>query len=358
MYLLAARLVALGPFADLSFPLFDEEGQPRMVTVIHGGGGVGKTTLLNALATTRPGHAIVQPRPPLVRDGATNQAQESEEPPPFAVCDWALGQDDPERPHPLRVTGPNVRLSADAEKEAMRRREQSLFEKVAQNGGFAFLALASTRWFSRQPIGFSAPARSIARYDVRSPSTLDDASRSDLARETKQALAYAAIASALGVARGERRFDVLGVAMKTAVDALVELAGYVYDGVDPASFEPRFVDAGGRITTFDALPTRGRHLVSFAALAVRTLWAAYPGRDPRRVEGVIGVDEVDAHQDPVVQSRLVGALRRALPQVQWILTTTSPIVAGSCDTKDVLALRKLPDRDQVALFSGSEARTH
>jgi predicted ATP-binding protein involved in virulence len=73
---------------------------------------------------------------------------------------------------------------------------------------------------------------------------------------------------------------------------------------------------------------------------------------------VVAIDEVDAHQDPAIQAALVGALTEALPGVQWILTTTSPVVAGSCDTRDVLALRRLPRTTRVELYVGSEARTH
>ena len=70
------------------------------------------------------------------------------------------------------------------------------------------------------------------------------------------------------------------------------------------------------------------------------------------------IDEADMHQDPAVQAALPAALRRALPGVQWILTTTSPTMAGACDTRDVLALRKLPELDEIELYTGSEARTH
>jgi predicted ATP-binding protein involved in virulence len=146
--------------------------------------------------------------------------------------------------------------------------------------------------------------------------------------------------------------------MKAAVDRLVALAGYSYAGLDAPSFEPMFQAADGRSLPFDALPTRVRHLVAFAALSVRVLWAAHPGRDPRTTQGVIAIDEVDAHQDPAIQGALVSALSEALPEAQWILTTTSPVVAGSCDTRDVLALRKLPRTSRVELYLGCEARTH
>jgi len=352
MKLVRAVLVGVGPFEELVLPFADEDGEPRAVTVIHGGGGTGKSSVLAAVGSTRPGHCVVQPARAEPRENA---------PLPFCACDWALGQDEPARPHPLSVVSPNARLSANDETEGLRRREQALFDRVANEGGFAFLSIGSTRLFSRQPIAFSAPARTIARYDVRAAPALDDATRSDLARETKQALAYAAIASALSAPdeAAARRFDLLGAAMQSAVEHLVQLCGFSYRGVDPYSFEPMFVAHGQRkAIAFDSLPTRARHLAAFAALGVRTLWAAYPDQDPRDAEGVIAIDEVDLHQDAQVQHKLLAALREALPGAQWILTTTSPVVAAAADERAVLALRHLPEGDGVRLFAGDQARTH
>jgi len=350
MKLVRAVLFGVGPFEELELPFVDDHGDPRAVTVIHGGAGVGKTSVLSAIASTRPGHATVQPARSEVREGAR---------PPFAACSWALGQDEPARPHPLAVASPNARVCVSEEEEALRRREQVLFDRLANEGGFAFLPISSARWFSRQPIAFSAPARTIARYDVRASAALDDATRSDLARETKQALAYAAISSALPPIREREspRFDLLGEAMQRAVGALVHLAGFAYRGLDPLSFEPMF-SGQGRVVTFDALPTRARHLVSFAALSVRTLWTAYPDLDPREAEGVITIDEIDLHQDPPVQQKLLATLHEILPQAQWIVTTSSAVLASSADARAVLALRKLPEAEGVRVFAGEHARTH
>src|SRR6478735_6441453 len=221
MKLLQAVLVGTGPFEKLVLPFADEAGEARAMTVIHGAGGVGKSSVLAALASTRPGHCVVQP---------TRWEPAESAPQPFAACDWALGQDEPLRPHPLSIVSPNARLSVSDEQEALRRREQALFDRLAAEGGFAFLTIPSTRWFSRQPIAFSAPARTVARYDVRAAAATDDATRSDLARETKQALAYAAISSALSLhtalpPRGERSFDLLGASMQSALDTLLARVG-------------------------------------------------------------------------------------------------------------------------------------
>ena len=357
MKLVQAALAYVGPFDKLVLPFADESGDPRPLTVLHGAGGTGKSSVLAALASTRPGHCVVQPNRPDAREGATGA---------FAACDWLLGQDEPARPHPLSVASPNARLSPVDEVEALRRREQTLFDRLASEGGFAFLAIPSTRWFSRQPIALSAPARTIARYDVRASTASEDATRADLARETKQALAYAAIASVLppleppASARPEvveRRFDLLDAGMRAVVDALLKSSGFSYRGLDPHSFEPLF-HGHGRDVPFDALPTRVRHLVAFAALSVRTLWAAYPDQDPRDSEGVIAIDDVDLHQDSAVLHHLPSTLREALPEAQWILTTASPIIAGAADARAVLALRPLPEADGVRLFAGDQARTH
>jgi hypothetical protein len=359
VYLLEAQVYCVPPFGTMRFPFRDDEGAPRMMTVVHGAGGVGKTALLHVLASTRPGHAIVlgAPRAPDL-------------PPPHAACDWLLGEDDPDRPHALTVVTPNVRRPPDDELAALRRREQGLFDRKAREGGFVFLAMSSARWFSRQPVALHAPLRTVASYDVRTTANLDDASRCDLTRDTKQALAYASIASALapGTHRERNRLHtrrggrldtrLLGTAMHEMVDAIARLVGFTYVGLEPTSLEPTFVTRGGRALTFDQLPTRARHLVAFAALPIRTLWAAYPGRDPRIGEAVIAIDEVDLHQDPTVQERLASALRTCLPRVQWILTTTSPVVASSCDARDVLALRRLPDDEHIELFMDEQARTH
>jgi hypothetical protein len=252
------------------------------------------------------------------------------------------------------------RVFEDDEQEAFRRREQVLFDKVAREGGFAYVALPASRWFSRQPLVLSAPARTLARYDVRAGTTFDDGSRSDLARETKQALCYASLVGALTSSepgRG-RRFTALATAMMRAVNHLVSLAGFEHIGLDPLSLEPKFLARDGSKVLFDTLPTRARHLVAFAALPVRALWAACPARDPRETEGIVTIDEVDLCQDPVVQSGLAEALKRALPAVQWIVTTTSPVVAASCDAHEVVALRKDAAAGRVALFTDVAARTH
>ena len=366
MLLAHARLVEIAPFPDVTFRFVSEEGTPRLMNVILGSGGVGKTSLLAAIASTRPGHALPQSRP---------WAKPSESATPtFASAAWALDDDDPARPHPLRVASPNAVFEEREDEALLRRREQALFDRRSGEGGFVVVAISGARWFSRSPVLLSSPERNVVRYDPRAASTFDDATRADLARETKQILAYAAIAGALvspsseadsggGAIADHARPRALDAAVRGAVNAVLALTAFRYVGVDPSSLEPIFADANAEAASrsarpFDDLPTSVRHLVSLVALPLRALAAAYPGRDPRHAQGVVLVDDVDLHQEPSVQHALASALREALPRVQWILTTASVPVALGCDASDVIALRRMPTSNRVELFEGMQAIVH
>jgi hypothetical protein len=200
----------------------------------------------------------------------------------------------------------------------------------------------------------------MTRYDVRTSTLAGDSTRLDLTRPCKQAIAYAAISSALAGDRRGQAGDprVLGAAMAEALHAAVELSGYAYRGLEPHTFEPLFESPGGQAVYFDGLPTQAKHVIAFVALPIRVLWAAYRGRDPRDCEGVVAIDDFELQLGPAVYGRLLAVLRRALPRAQWILSTGSPFVAAECDASELVTLRRAPDSDVVTLYEGELALTH
>jgi hypothetical protein len=289
----------------------------------------------------------------------------------FVVTDWVLGDDDPARPHPLRVASPNAVFEGAENEMSLRKREQALFERRAQEGGFVLVAFSGARWFSRAPVLLSSPERTVGRYDVKVAPAFDDATRADLARETKQALAYASIGAALsrgdsvGVFPSTPTFEhgssdlaLFDRAIRDVTRTLAPASHYTYVGTDPRTLEPTFASETGVQSTFDELPSSARHLVAFGALTTRALFAAYPGKDPRRGEAVVLIDDVELHQDESAQRLVLPALREALPRVQWIVTTASPIVTSGCDASEVLALRRTPEARGVQLYEGALAVVH
>jgi hypothetical protein len=389
MHLAQARLVGLGPIDDTVFRFRPDSaeagdppsglgelvGVPRKATVVLGGGGVGKTTLLAAIASTRPGHAIAQ------RARRLDTRLELGSPmgtPSFVVTEWALGLDDPARPHTLRVMSPNGVLPEPEDVAVLHRREQAVFDRKAQEGGFALIAFSGARWFSKAPLLLGGPDRTIARHDPKALAVFDDPTRADLSRETKHALALPLLASY--VARNAPwaqhavfASESLERAIRASVGPLARLAGHTFLGVDPASFEPVFERAtGGALVPFDELPIQARSLIALPALVTRALHAAYafrpgsggagdlpsPRLDAREAEGVALIDDAELHLDAAARRGLVPALREALPNVQWVLATASPDIASSCEAGEVLALRRMEGSAQVELYEGELAVVH
>jgi hypothetical protein len=60
--------------------------------------------------------------------------------------------------------------------------------------------------------------------------------------------------------------------------------------------------------------------------------------DPSRIYGIVLVDEIDLHLHPSLQRVLVPRLREAVPLVQWIVTTHSPLVLASFDRREIKML--------------------
>ncbi|AUX35566.1 MULTISPECIES: hypothetical protein [Sorangium] len=356
------RLAHVGPFDDLSLSFEDADGAPRRLVVLFGGDGVGKTSILSAIASTRPGYAVAQLK-----------ARGDDASPPLVVTDWMLGTDDPARAHPLRVASPNARLDEPEDAALLRRREQALFERRAAEGGFVLVALSGARWFSRTAIVLTTPERSILRYDVRAAASFDDATRTDLARETKQVLSFLPVAAAIARdraknkpearpdARADAQAERLGAlerALKEVLDALLEGHDAAYVGVDPLRLEPIFERADGQRVDFDDLGRSARHTIAFGALALRALASAHPTGDPRLAEGVVLIDDIEAQQPAHRQRSLAARLRAALPNVQWIVTTASPAFALGCELSDVIALRREPSSGRVEPHEGPDAVLH
>ncbi len=351
MYLERARVIGLGPFDRLEVDLCDRPGEPRLLTVIHGDGGTGKTTLVSAIAATRPTNHIVQTS--VWRRPGTK---------PHAICDWRLGAEDPERPHALVVTTPGFSAEADEQAEQLRRRELMHFDRLAgEAGGFAFVGIPGTRRFPRATVVLGDPARTVLRPDSRGAPGFQDPAGVDLTRPLKLILAYAEVAAALaGDARGEAGVDprILAAALREGLDELLGLVGHRYRGLSPRTLEPRFETPGGEVVPFDALPMQARQLACFATLPIHQLWICSRGADPRESEGVIAIDDVELHLSDSVQLELLASLRRVLPRAQWVLATASPILAHAATLGSTVTLRREPGSDRVEAYEGELSLTH
>jgi hypothetical protein len=90
----------------------------------------------------------------------------------------------------------------------------------------------------------------------------------------------------------------------------------------------------------------------------RSLAAGWPDRDPREGEGVALLDDVESEQPLFRQRTLVSRLHRALPRVQWIITTSSTDVALGCSPSSLVVLRRRPGGAAIDLHEGVDAVLH
>lgn len=352
MQLLQARVVGVGPLRDVTFRFGSDEGQARRATVVLGGGGVGKTSLMMAVASTRPGYAVVM-RPRKGGEAA------------FAVTQWSVSAEDPSRPHALRVASPNALLGEAEDVAMLRRREQALFDRRASEGGYALVAFSGARWLSRTSVLLGGVERLPDRGGPRTAPSFDDPGRADLARDTKHALAMPVVSAAVAQCSPRRmqatieQAQAMEASMRQVVAPLAQLGGHAFVGVAPHTFEPVFERRpGGALVPFDELPAQTRHLVALGALSARAIQVAFPQQDPRACEAVVLVDDADVHLDSATRRALVPTLREALPGAQWILAASSPEVALPCEPGDVLALRRMPESNEIRLYEGEEAVVH
>lgn len=61
----------------------------------------------------------------------------------------------------------------------------------------------------------------------------------------------------------------------------------------------------------------------------------------RNLEGIVMIDEIDAHLHPIWQWRIIDALRNTYPAVQFIIATHSPIILASVQEANIIKLESL-----------------
>lgn len=104
------------------------------------------------------------------------------------------------------------------------------------------------------------------------------------------------------------------------------------------SFQPR-LKAFGHNLDFSQLPDGVRSTVGWIAdFMMRRDLFQWDARLERKRPGVVLLDEVDAHLHPLWQRKLLPAMRKALPDVQILVTSHSPFVISSCPNSRVHVL--------------------
>lgn len=103
--------------------------------------------------------------------------------------------------------------------------------------------------------------------------------------------------------------------------------------------------------------------IAWLADLVGQVWSEAGGRVALdEIEGIVLIDEIDLHLHPTWQRGLIRSLRRALPRVQFIATTHSPMVLPGLEPHEIFILQQERDgsvkwdqsNQQPRLLTGGE----
>lgn len=132
-----------------------------------------------------------------------------------------------------------------------------------------------------------------------------------------------------------------------AARRLFELGVSAINGLLPEGVAYDSIDADGRIL-FDVRGTKVstaglsdgyRSILGLAGDLVWRLISAFPNSDnPLSEKGVVLIDELDIHLHPLWQRNIALLLRKQFPNLQFIVTTHSPMVAAGAGS-DALTLK-------------------
>lgn len=79
--------------------------------------------------------------------------------------------------------------------------------------------------------------------------------------------------------------------------------------------------------------------------------------DPLRARGLLLIDEIDLHLHPLWQRRIVSFLTRALPNVQIVVTTHSPLTVHPAGENELFVLRREEGQEaSVTAYTGAPNR--
>ncbi len=187
-------------------------------------------------------------------------------------------------------------------------------------------------------LGYGA-TRNLAEYDDQRHSSASAATRRVVT--LFDPLARVSHAEVLLDERGDSR--VLGLVSRLASDVFEsDLEIRWSEG------QLRFTQGSHNVSALD-LPDGFRSSMAWLADICAAWCELHPDADdPRAIEAIVLIDEIDLHLHPSLQRSLVPRLRKALPRVQWVVTTHSPLVLGSFDATELVALdRKAPQGIRV-----------
>jgi hypothetical protein len=123
------------------------------------------------------------------------------------------------------------------------------------------------------------------------------------------------------------------------LDRLLKPGRYNFTGKMGRGSDYQFAHSGLEVP-FQALSDGYRAFIGWVAdMLFHVCFGASKGKKLVESSGIILVDEIDLHLHPHWQMRVIETIARALPRMQFIVTSHSPLVAGSLEWMNIITMR-------------------
>lgn len=378
MYLEHIHIQRFKRIRDLELNFCQEDGRPRMWTVLIAPNACGKTSVLQAIALTAVGRAEVNNLANEVREHVVDQRSEE---PMRVAAKWRIGEEILLSTASLARGG--LSYQASAQWEPVLASKDDPLEQARSSGrkrsGLAWFAAAyGVHRFVAAGRPQAPKQPSVERLrTVFDPSAMLQGPWLFNNIDRERALQFAQL-SQLAFRRVQSRLAVA----KTPATGEVQLELRGQGGVQYASDimqRRRFGQVlGGRGKKIDMPLTALSHgLQSLLALVLDILgqfasdpalgWLDRPVGSPKvkeqwassvldELSGVVLIDELDLHLHPSWQVGVVHALRSTFPKLQFIVTTHSPVVLAQVAPSEIVRLDAEPgtgDVTEVAVDRGT-----
>lgn len=347
MYLQEVRLENIKCFEDLALDFTTaRDGSPRLMTVILGENGVGKTTLLQTIALILGGGD-------LVIGFSLNR-----------LDDWLrLGQQrgqvkaivyphTPDKIKPTKRSRP-ITYSLNIEDSFEFRWDEAAFVYDTNEAAYGYGPL---RRFANQKVSGSkdTPISRFASLFGRNEwlisveDWLIELDRRALLEEregkiSKYRQEFNQLAWTLLKMLPEEDIEPINIDM-------VEMRATAPSNYVKTTTEQGILwrDQFGNWVTLSQLSDGYQSTMAWAGDLVSRLARTYPNTESLlEQEGIVLIDEVDIHLHPTWQRKILNQLRNTFPNIQFIVTTHSPLVTASAGEGELFVLKK--QQNQVVL---------
>ena len=165
--------------------------------------------------------------------------------------------------------------------------------------------------------------------------------------------------------RAERNFLGIGQELLDPLIQFINQEDFLPSGVRLKEISPKqilFTDAAGVSIPVQDLSDGYRSILSMTFELIRELCFAFGSSavfdpdDPKQVRasGVVLIDEVDAHLHPTWQKRIGFWLCEHFPNIQFIVSTHSPLICQAAEHGSIVLLPRSGTNDEARLLDGNE----